>query len=284
MSELNDNKKTKKTAVEPNPFSFKNFLQVDTLSTSTAPTPSPTTSSASRLLLPGIDDDTQQTTTNQFSFKNFIKDENNFNILPPPPPPPPPPPSSTTTTTDHFILPELENENLSLNDLKNDLNIKNKVIEDQRSLITKLQQRIKVLKEKEFNDNKALEDIIQKVEENLVITTKRATESEQKVDQLKQELKTCKQKAALLATENFKLKNVDIEQEMAKEMERDQLLKDFSNQLQSSAMTAETSLKQLLTGVEQLRLLSQRIDSFGKIYTLINNENTSSTTTTTTDS
>ena len=48
------------------------------------------------------------------------------------------------------------------------------------------------MKQNEANENKALEDMIQHVEENLVKTTKRAVESERRADKMKQDIKQLK--------------------------------------------------------------------------------------------
>lgn len=76
--------------------------------------------------------------------------------------------------------------------MKKALKEKQQTINEQSDRISQLEKKIIKLKQNEANENKALEDMIQQVEENLVKTTKRAVESERNVDKMKQDLKQLK--------------------------------------------------------------------------------------------
>ncbi len=85
-------------------------------------------------------------------------------------------------------------------DLETSLNeedTKTQIIKEQSERISQLEKKIKKLKLNEANENKALEAIIQQVEENLVKTTKRAVESERSAEKMKLEIKQLKSQVNL---------------------------------------------------------------------------------------
>lgn len=136
-----------------------------------------------------------------------------------------------------------------------------KVISEQTDRISHLEKKIKQLKRNEANENRALETMIQQVEENLVKTTKRAVESERNAEKMKLEIKQLKAQVSHLNTENHMLKqksHLNDETESVK-------LADFAQQLNGAATNAEVQLKHLLSGCETLRLVAASLDSFGKI-------------------
>ncbi len=151
-------------------------------------------------------------------------------------------------------------------------NDKQTIIDRQNEHILYLENKIKKLKEKEQNENKTLEEIIQKVEKNLVDVTKRAAESERTVEKMKLEIKQLKSQLATVQVENQSLK---LAQSTKTDEKHKKQLNDFVCQLNATANNAESSLKVLLNGCDQLRLIAQCIDSFGKISELNSSENKS---------
>jgi len=158
----------------------------------------------------------------------------------------------------YFDLETKLNDNFDSDNLKKKLKDKQQIISEQSTYIKQLEKTIKDLKKKEDTENKALEAIIQQVEENLVKTTERAVESERNADKLKQEIKQLKIQVLNLTGENQLLKNAHTNGDLVK-------LAHFSNQINNAASQAETSLKQLLSGVETLKLIAANIESFDKI-------------------
>lgn len=158
-------------------------------------------------------------------------------------------------------IPEIKQD--PIQNLKKKLKDKQQIINDQSTHIKQLEKTIKDLKQKEVNENKALESIIQQVEQNLVKTTERAVESERNADKLKQELKQAKIQLVNLNAENQMLRNAQLKRD-------DNKLAQFSTQINSAATQAEQTLKQLLTGVDTLRLIASSIESFDKITDITN--------------
>ncbi len=170
--------------------------------------------------------------TNPFSFKNFIASEppppNTLTCDVPSMSPPdsiflPSPPdfllkTANNLTNDCAALPDFINESTLNSHMKNnDLPRKNsiskvahmpsyfdlettlseddrktQIINEQSERISQLENKINKLKLKEANENRALESMIQQVEENLVKTTKRAVESERSAEKMKLEIKQLK--------------------------------------------------------------------------------------------
>ena len=150
-------------------------------------------------------------------------------------------------------------DNDSVESLRKILKEKQETISEQSTYIKQLEKTIKGLRKKEDTENKALESIIQQVEKNLVKTTERAVESERNAEKLKQEIKQLKLQVLNLSGENQLLKSVQ------KNADTEVKLTQISNQINSAASQAETSLKQLLSGVDTLRLIAASIESFDKI-------------------
>ncbi|KAL3860219.1 hypothetical protein ACJMK2_010374 [Sinanodonta woodiana] len=121
--------------------------------------------------------------------------------------------------------------------------------------VAELVCEVETLKRKEVEETAAMEKVIQQVEENLTTTTKRAVSAESNVAKLKQEVKTLQAQVSSLQ-ENTVLQSGDKGLTDIKER-----TKYVSEHLSSVAATAETSLRQLLSGVENLKLLSQVLTS-----------------------
>lgn len=154
-------------------------------------------------------------------------------------------------TTDSFLIVDLNEQ----------LNSKQQIINHQKAKIDELEKKIKDLVEKEKNENRTLEKIVKQVEENLVKTTKRAIESERNAELLKQEIIQLKSHVQVLANENKMLK-------LSSHGRNDKLnlsLANVSNQINIAATGAEDSLRKLLSGVDQLRLIAGNLESLTKI-------------------
>ncbi|GAB1597594.1 endosome-associated-trafficking regulator 1-like [Argonauta hians] len=124
----------------------------------------------------------------------------------------------------------------------------------------------KVLKEMEEKqkcekeETEDLEKMIQQVEANLETTTLRATKAESMVSKLKQDLKLMQKQMQALQKENEMLQSGDVGAASLK-----QRTFSASEQLATVATSAEQSLRQLLSGVDSLRLLSAVLASADKV-------------------
>ncbi|KAG1690981.1 Serologically defined colon cancer antigen 3 [Nymphon striatum] len=131
------------------------------------------------------------------------------------------------------------------------------------SKIFKLEKKVEVLQSKEADETASLENMVHQVEKNLQLTTQRAVNAENNVLKLKQEIKTFQTKVKFLTTENELLK-VGAQATVTPEEVRSKT-SNLSTMLNCAAGEAETSLKQLLRGVDHLRFLATVAQNIDKV-------------------
>jgi DNA-directed RNA polymerase alpha subunit len=124
-----------------------------------------------------------------------------------------------------------------------------KTIMKQNERIAQLEKLIEKLKLKEESENKALEQMIRNVEENLRVTTERALDLETLVEKQRHELK-------IIKAENFSLKKFKENCEFR--------LNKIAKTLAEGANLIETDYKQVLKNVDWLRTTSSSLESFTK--------------------
>ncbi|XP_048449322.1 endosome-associated-trafficking regulator 1 [Rhincodon typus] len=128
----------------------------------------------------------------------------------------------------------------------------------------RLQEELERRKIKEEKETQALESMVQQVEENLQLMTKRAVKAENTVTKLKQELVLVQTELQQWKSENERLRSEDsLALNSAKSNAR--LASDY---LTKAAQEAESSVKQLLSGTETLRLVSDLLKSIDRISEL----------------
>ncbi|XP_072422135.1 endosome-associated-trafficking regulator 1 isoform X2 [Chiloscyllium punctatum] len=128
----------------------------------------------------------------------------------------------------------------------------------------RLQEELERRKINEEKETRALESMVQHVEENLQQMTKRAVKAENTVTKLKQELVLLQAELQQWKSENEKLRSEDsLALNSAKSNAR--LASDY---LTKAAQEAESSVKQLLSGTETLRLVSNLLKSIDRISEL----------------
>lgn len=149
--------------------------------------------------------------------------------------------------------------------LKNELSEDKRVIAKQKEKIDKLEKRLKSLLDKEENENKTLELVVQQVEKNLEEATKRAIGSESTVELLKIEIVQLKGQLKALSNENLLLKSANLN------LGRNLFItiNDIANEINEAALSAENSLTYLNKGVSTLRLIASRLQSLEKISEII---------------
>ncbi|XP_046585148.1 endosome-associated-trafficking regulator 1-like isoform X2 [Haliotis rubra] len=151
------------------------------------------------------------------------------------------------------------------------------IVEDTKKLAVKESERVSELlkqmerqQKKEAEETAVMERAVQQVEANLVTTTQRAVKAENTVAKLRQEVKTLQNKISALQTDRD---SSNAEDGLSAILER---TKYSSDQLASAADTGEQAIKQLMTGVDKLRLLSQVLASIDKITDVPDEENAES--------
>ncbi|XP_043576565.1 endosome-associated-trafficking regulator 1 [Chiloscyllium plagiosum] len=128
----------------------------------------------------------------------------------------------------------------------------------------RLQEELERRKINEEKETRALESMVQHVEENLQQMTKRAVKAENTVTKLKQELVLLQAELQQWKSENEKLRSEDsLALNSVKSNAR--LASDY---LTKAAQEAESSVKQLLSGTETLRLVSNLLKSIDRISEL----------------
>lgn len=123
-----------------------------------------------------------------------------------------------------------------------------------------LREEIKALKKKEAKETKALEDMIQKVEENLIAATERTSVAETTIVKLRQEIKN-------LQTELGKSNPQSIHQSYEEIILGVREKANYASQQLSSACTkADLQIKELCQGVESLKVVSEILSNIDSIY------------------
>ncbi|XP_062567303.1 endosome-associated-trafficking regulator 1-like [Saccostrea cucullata] len=117
----------------------------------------------------------------------------------------------------------------------------------------KLKKEMEAAQKKEAEDTAAMEKMLEEVEANLLTSTNRAVAAENQVAVLQK-------RVTFLENENELLKSGD--KGLADLRERTTYV---SQQLVSVVSTAEQNLKQMLSGVENLRIMSQVLKSIDKV-------------------
>ncbi|XP_036455083.1 endosome-associated-trafficking regulator 1 [Colossoma macropomum] len=113
----------------------------------------------------------------------------------------------------------------------------------------------------EEREAKALETMVQSVEQNLQLMTKRAVKAENNLSKLKQEVQQLQNQLEGYKCENERLRAGETAA-LSTMRHNAQMASEYLNK---AAKDAETSIKQLLTGRETLCLVSQLLGSIDKI-------------------
>ncbi|XP_067826094.1 endosome-associated-trafficking regulator 1 [Heptranchias perlo] len=130
--------------------------------------------------------------------------------------------------------------------------------------VRRLEEELERRKIKEEKETRALELMVQQVEENLQLMTKRAVKAENTVTKLKQEFAVMQAELQQRKAENERLRSGDsFALNSVKNNAR--LASDY---LVKAAQGAETSVKQLLSGAETLRLVSELLRTIDRISEL----------------
>ncbi|XP_066569060.1 endosome-associated-trafficking regulator 1 isoform X3 [Amia ocellicauda] len=152
----------------------------------------------------------------------------------------------------------LKDENMQLRKQINDLQ-KKSTSESQR--VIHLMDELHKRTIKEEKEAQALESMVQSVEQNLQLMTKRAVKAENSVAKLKQEIVQLQSQLEVYRSENERLRAG----ETATLNTMKQNAHMASEYLGKAANNVETSMKQLMSGVETLCLVSQLVKSLDKI-------------------
>lgn len=167
--------------------------------------------------------------------------------------------SSDLSSPENLPGAELEQLRNANEHLRNELR---RVEQNKKIQVLELKAQLEALKEKEAEETSALEAMVQKVEANLQLTTERAVKAEETVKRLKEEVKSLHMQVSHLMEENEMLKSGETDAGLSNTRQTTRLA---SKQLAAAANSAESQLKQLMAGVDSLRLLSNMLANADKI-------------------
>ncbi|XP_071823627.1 uncharacterized protein [Apostichopus japonicus] len=125
--------------------------------------------------------------------------------------------------------------------------------------IDTMEEELKRLRLREAEDAKTLEAMVQHVEANLKRTTERAVSAENTITTLKKEIKALKSENSTTLSENKKFK------EGKDVLELKERAHTASLKLAGAAKDAESNLKQLMAGVDILKLMAETLACFDKL-------------------
>ncbi|KAI8504598.1 Serologically defined colon cancer antigen 3 [Branchiostoma belcheri] len=158
---------------------------------------------------------------------------------------------------DHTVFVQMEKDNRTL---RRQLVEARRQVQSQTERISELQQQMAAQSKAEAEETAALERMVQQVETNLEVATKRAVTAEETIAKLKKEIKSLQAQVSSLSQENNALRAGDSPLTGVREK-----AKSASEQLSTAAKNADQSIRQLLTGVETLKLVSDLLADIDKI-------------------
>uniref|UniRef100_A0A8C6XA29 Endosome-associated-trafficking regulator 1 n=1 Tax=Naja naja TaxID=35670 RepID=A0A8C6XA29_NAJNA len=153
---------------------------------------------------------------------------------------------------------ELKEENSKL---RSTLSQNQAVAESQAERIRHLERTLEKSKRKEEKEARELEAMVQQVEENLQLMTKRAVKAENSVIKLKQENTHLQVQMESYKSENKALKSGHLENLTAVKQNADVALQN----LLAVITRSKSSIKQLISGAEDLQLVADLLKSLDKI-------------------
>ncbi|XP_043492839.1 uncharacterized protein LOC122518161 [Polistes fuscatus] len=153
--------------------------------------------------------------------------------------------------------------------LRQELDSAHRKINEKSIRIQMLEAELAFRKEVDYEETAHLEKAVEQVEDNLKRSTRRALSAENTVTSLKKEIRTLTSELSLLRLENKKLKSaitVNKKNECDESSENmDRTVRRLAGELRTAASTAEISLRQLMSGVENLRVLASTLENVDRI-------------------
>uniref|UniRef100_A0A1A8Q5H6 Endosome-associated-trafficking regulator 1 n=1 Tax=Nothobranchius pienaari TaxID=704102 RepID=A0A1A8Q5H6_9TELE len=156
---------------------------------------------------------------------------------------------------------QLKGENISLRRTIRELQ---RSAEVDRRRLAELSEELLQRRRQEEKEAQDLESMVQSVEQNLQLMTRRAVKAENSVSRLKAELQQLQVEAESLRSENSGLKAA--ESQIITNMRKNAQV--ASEYLDKTANHAHSSIQQLLSEAETLRLVSQLLQSIDRISSI----------------
>ncbi|XP_055988922.1 endosome-associated-trafficking regulator 1 isoform X2 [Sorex fumeus] len=141
--------------------------------------------------------------------------------------------------------------------------------ETQTEMVRTLERKLEAKMAKEESDYHDLESVVQQVEQNLELMTKRAMKAENQVLKLKQEMSLLQIQVSNLKLDNEALRSGEGASLTVVRQNTDTALQN----LRLVMSNAHTSIKQLISGAEKLNLVAEILKSIDKISEIKEEEN-----------
>ncbi|XP_026463137.1 uncharacterized protein LOC113365807 isoform X1 [Ctenocephalides felis] len=148
---------------------------------------------------------------------------------------------------------------LENNRLRRELDHCRRQISEQSGQISRLQSELSISQKNEGQYTTKLATALETVEKNMARSNKRAIDAESTVAKLKKQISQMTSEMMVLRNENTSLRYGPAANDSNSMMR-------LSNELRTAASTAESSLRQLLTGVDNLRTLASSLESSNRIF------------------
>nr|CAI5817133.1 unnamed protein product [Callosobruchus analis] len=150
--------------------------------------------------------------------------------------------------------------------LRHELDIVRRQLTEKNRLCESLSRELEIARNKEHEYTQNLSKALEQVESSLEKSNRRAASAESTVTKLKQEIKTLTVQMSNLKLENQSLRGGEATggqgyYNPTNEFHSQRLAQD----LRIAASTAEHSLRQLLTGVDNLRMMAATLENFHRI-------------------
>lgn len=169
--------------------------------------------------------------------------------------------SNMTESTERKLL--LENEIL-----RHELEVAKNQLYEKSKRIVGLKVQLAGKREKEYEETVNLEKAMEQVEDNLKRSTRRAVSAESTVTSLKKEIKTLTTEILMLRRENKQLR-VEMAaasgNDCGSSSNVDRTIRRLASDLRTAASNAEVSLRQLMSGVDNLRVLASTLENVDRI-------------------
>ncbi|XP_017882764.1 uncharacterized protein LOC108626544 [Ceratina calcarata] len=153
--------------------------------------------------------------------------------------------------------------------LRHGLQIAHNQIDEKKERIRSLEAELASRKEMEHEETVHLEKAMEQVEDNLKHNARRVVNAESTILSLKKEIKSLTVEISLLRWENDQLRATAAtntrNDRAASSNSVDQTARRLAEDLRNAASTAEVSLRQLLSGVDNLRVLASAVENVDRI-------------------
>ncbi|CAD6202042.1 GSCOCG00002915001-RA-CDS [Cotesia congregata] len=149
--------------------------------------------------------------------------------------------------------------------LRHNLEIARRQNSEKNRRIQMLEAELASRRAVDYEETAHLEKAMEQVEDNLKRSTRRAVNAESAVTQLKQQIKELTAEISVLRIENRELKNVMGAGCSFTSRDGDKKVLKLAGDLREAASSAESYLRQLMSGVDNLKIIASTLENLDRI-------------------